>query len=150
MCIILFCIKLFCMQSSYRSFVMQAYTPCVPFYVQLALLLMWAWHQDTRGSFCHLCSLWFIYCAIVGCNLQKPTLFCRDKASFVPTLDFEAVRCQVVSAHTHKQANMNRRHVVVKMKRNYCLFCCSVAGTEYRHLCRVLQPTTEQLSNSEQ
>ena len=29
------------------------------------------------------------------------------------------------------------------MKCNHCLFCCSVAGTEYRHWCWFLQPTTE-------
>ena len=28
------------------------------------------------------------------------------------------------------------------MKRNHCLFCCSVAGIEYRHWCWFLQPTT--------
>ena len=30
------------------------------------------------------------------------------------------------------------------MKHNHCVFCCSVAGTEYRHLCWLLQPTTVQ------
>ena len=29
------------------------------------------------------------------------------------------------------------------MKRNHCRFCCSVAGTEYRHWCWFIQPTTE-------
>ena len=40
---------------------------------------------------------------------------------------------------------MNRsRHIVVKKNKcTHCLFCCSVAGREYRHWCWCLQQTTE-------
>ena len=43
-------------------------------------------------------------------------------------------------AHTHKLTSCHQ-----KIKCNHhCLFCSSVAGTEYRHWCWFLQPTTEQ------
>ena len=47
-------------------------------------------------------------------------------------------------AHTHKLRWTAAGTLSLKMKRNHCLFCCSVAGTEYRHWCWFLQPTTEQ------
>ena len=47
-------------------------------------------------------------------------------------------------AHTHKLTWTAAGMLLLKIKRNHCLFCCSVAGTEYRHWCRFLQPTTEQ------
>ena len=52
----------------------------------------------------------------------------------------EAVQWEVVS--THIQTNTNCSWHVV----NHFFFCFSVAGTEYRHLCWFLQPTTEQFA----
>ena len=48
-------------------------------------------------------------------------------------------------AYTHKLRWTAAGTLSLKMKCNHCLFCCSVAGTEYRHLCWFTQPTTEQL-----
>ena len=45
-------------------------------------------------------------------------------------------------AHTHKLTRTAAGTLSLKMKRNHCLFCCSVAGIEYRHWCWFLQPTT--------
>ena len=39
------------------------------------------------------------------------------------------------------------RSPVCTMKHSHCLFCCSVAGTEYRHLHWFLQPTTESFTS---
>ena len=46
-------------------------------------------------------------------------------------------------AHTYKLTWTAAGTLSLKMKSNHCLFCCSVAGTEYRHWCWFLQPTTE-------
>ena len=51
---------------------------------------------------------------------------CRGKASFVLTL------ITIASI------------LPLKMKHNHCLLSSSVVGTEYRHLCWFIQPTTEQ------
>ena len=47
-------------------------------------------------------------------------------------------------AHTYKLTRTTAGMLSLKMKCNHCLFCCSVAGTEYRHWCWFLQPTMEQ------
>ena len=47
-------------------------------------------------------------------------------------------------AHTYKLTRTAAGTLSLKMKHNRCLFCSSVAGTEYRHWCWFLQPTTEQ------
>ena len=47
-------------------------------------------------------------------------------------------------AHTYKLTGTIAGTLSLKMKCNHCVFCCSVAGTEYRHLRWFLQPTTEQ------
>ena len=44
-------------------------------------------------------------------------------------------------AHTYKLTPTEAGMLSLKMKRNHCLFYCSIAGTEYRHW--FLQPTTE-------
>ena len=49
-------------------------------------------------------------------------------------------------AHTYKLTWTSASRLSIKMKRSHCLFCCSVAGTEYRHLCWILQPTAEQFA----
>ena len=49
-------------------------------------------------------------------------------------------------AHTYKLTGSVAGMLSLKMKGNHCLFCCSVAGTEYRHLCWFIQPTTEQFA----
>ena len=60
-----------------------------------------------------------------------------QKASFVPTSLLKQSDVKWL-AHTHKlRQNCSQHH---------CLFCCSVAGTEYRHSCCCLQPTTEQFA----
>ena len=46
-------------------------------------------------------------------------------------------------AHTYTLTWTTASMLSLKMKRNHCLFYCSVAGTEYRHFCWFLQPTTE-------
>ena len=46
-------------------------------------------------------------------------------------------------AYTHKLTR-TAAGTLSLMKHNHCLFCCSVAGTEYRHLCWFIQ---QQLSN---
>ena len=48
---------------------------------------------------------------------------CQGKARFVLTLVTKAVWCEVVSTHIQT----NRKH-------SHCLFCCSVARTEYSHM----------------
>ena len=52
--------------------------------------------------------------------------------------------------HTHTQIYSNHsRHIV--LKRSHCLFCCSVAGTEYRHLALIFTANNREIcvSNSE-
>ena len=49
-------------------------------------------------------------------------------------------------AHTYKLIWTAASTLLLKMKRNYCLFCSSVAGTEYRQLCWFIQPTTKQFA----
>ena len=39
---------------------------CITFLGAAGIIIIWAWRQDARGSFCNLCSLWLIYCALVG------------------------------------------------------------------------------------
>ena len=46
-------------------------------------------------------------------------------------------------AHIDKLTRTAAGTLSLKMKRSHCLFCCPVAGTEYRHWCWFLQPTTE-------
>ena len=48
-------------------------------------------------------------------------------------------------AHTCKLTQTAAGTLSLKMKHNYCLFCCYVAGTEYRHWYWFIQPTTELL-----
>ena len=53
-------------------------------------------------------------------------------------------------AHTYKLTGSVAGTLTLKIKCNHCLFCSSVAGPEYRHLCWFVQPTTKQfLSSSE-
>ena len=47
-------------------------------------------------------------------------------------------------AHTHKLTGSIAGMLLLKMKRNHCLFCCSVTGTQYRNLCWFLKSTTDQ------
>ena len=47
-------------------------------------------------------------------------------------------------AHTYKLTRIEVGTLSLKIKRNHYLFCCSVAGTEYRHWRWFLQTTTEQ------
>ena len=49
-------------------------------------------------------------------------------------------------AHTHKLSRTVASMLLLQIKRNHYLFFCSVAGTEYRHWCWLLQPTTECLA----
>ena len=45
-------------------------------------------------------------------------------------------------AHTYKLTGSVADTLLLKMKCNHCLFCCSVAGTEYRPLCWFIQLAT--------
>ena len=86
------------------------------------------------------CSCWVRY----GWDWSFYEDQCRGKASFVLTLVTEAVHCEVVSTHTLTRTAAGT--LTLKMKCNHCRFCCSVAGTEYRHWCWFIQPTTEQFA----
>ena len=83
------------------------------------------------------CSCWVLH----GWDWSFHEGQCQGKVSFILTLITEAVWCEDVC--THKQANTKLAHCHLKMKHSHHLFWCSVAGTEYRHLCWFIQPTTE-------
>ena len=48
--------------------------------------------------------------------------------------------------YTHKFTWTTAGTLSLKVKRNHCVYCFSLAGTEYRHWCWFIQPTTEQFA----
>ena len=87
--------------------------------------------------------------AVAGSAMVGTDLFMRVSVEAKPALYWPLLLKQSDVkwlAHTYKLTGRVAGTFLLKMKRNHCLFFCSVAGTEYRHLCWFIQPTTEQFA----
>ena len=86
--------------------------------------------------------------AVAGSGMGGTDLFTRVSFEQKPALYWPLLLKQSNVkwlAHTFKLTRTAAGMLSLKMKLNHCLFCCSVAGTEYRHWW-FLQPTTEQFT----
>ena len=84
--------------------------------------------------------------AVAGSGMVGTDPFTRVSVEVKPALYWPSLLKQSDVkwlAHTYKVTGSIAGTLSLKMKCNHFLFCCSVAGIEYRHLCWFAVRTTE-------